>query len=91
MASSHVRGGRPRGSRAGARAAYLGTAERGPGAVARLRFPNLDPEAARLLAEERGINAVGIDTAGIDPDRSTRCEAHRGLAGRNVPILENVG
>ncbi len=69
---------------------YLGTAERGSGAVARLRFPGLDPEAARLLAEERGIDAVGIDTASIDPGRSTRFEAHRELAGRNVSILENV-
>ena len=72
------------------RAAYLGTAERGPGAVARLRFPGLDAAAARWLAEERGIDAVGIDTASIDPGRSTGFEAHRELAARNVPILENV-
>jgi kynurenine formamidase len=71
-------------------AAYLGTAERGAGAVAKLRFPGLDPEAARWLAEERSIDAVGIDTASIDPGRSTRFEAHRVLAERNVPILENV-
>jgi len=72
------------------RAAYLGTAERGAEAVAKLRFPGLDAEAARLLAEERRIDAVGIDTASIDPGRSTRFEAHRVLAERNVPILENV-
>lgn len=72
------------------RAAYLGTAERGPGAVARLRFPGLDAEAARWLADERRIDAVGIDTASIDPGRSTRFEAHRALAERNVPILENL-
>jgi kynurenine formamidase len=72
------------------RAAYLGTAERGAAAVAKLRFPGLDPEAARFLAEERRIDAVGIDTASIDPGRSTAFEAHRALAERNVPVLENV-
>jgi len=71
-------------------AAYLGTAERGPEAVAKLRFPGLDAAAARWLAEERGIDAVGIDTASIDPGRSTGFEAHRELAARNLPILENV-
>ncbi len=72
------------------RAAYLGTAERGAEAVAKLRFPGLHPDAARLLAEERAIDAVGIDTASIDPGRSTRFEAHRVLAELDVPILENV-
>jgi len=71
-------------------AAYLGTAERGPEAVAKLRFPGLDAAAARWLAEGRGIDAVGIDTASIDPGRSTGFEAHRELAARNVAILENV-
>jgi kynurenine formamidase len=72
------------------RAAYLGTAERGAGAVAKLRFPGLDAAAARWLAEQRGIDAVGIDTASIDPGRSTGFEAHRALAARNVPIFENL-
>jgi kynurenine formamidase len=72
------------------REAYLGTAERGPGALAKLRFPGLDAMAARWLAEQRGIDAVGIDTASIDPGRSTGFEAHRALAARNVPIFENV-
>jgi len=71
-------------------AAYLGTAERGAEAVAKLRFPGLHPEAARFLADERRIDAVGIDTASIDRGRSTGFEAHRELAERNVPILENV-
>jgi kynurenine formamidase len=72
------------------RAAYLGTAERGAAAVAQLRFPGLDAATAGWLAQERRIDAVGIDTASIDPGRSTLFEAHRELAGRNVPILENV-
>ncbi len=72
------------------RAAYLGTADRGAAAVAKLRFPGLGAAAARWLADERSIDAVGIDTASIDPGRSTAFEAHRELAARNVPILENV-
>jgi len=72
------------------RAAYLGTAERGEAAVAKLRFPGLGAEAARWLAQERGIDAVGIDTASIDPGDSTLFEAHRALAERGVPIFENV-
>jgi kynurenine formamidase len=70
--------------------AYLGTAERGPGAVAKLRFPGLGAEAARWLVRRRGIDAVGIDTASIDPGRSSAFEAHRELAASNVPIFENV-
>ena len=72
------------------RAAYLGTELRGPGAVAKLRFPGLGAAAARWLADLRGVDAVGIDTASIDPGRSTTFEAHRELAARNVPIFENV-
>jgi len=72
------------------RAAYLGTALRGEGAVAQLRFPGLGPEAARWLVEQRGIDAVGIDTASIDPGDSTAFEAHRALAEGGVPIFENL-
>jgi len=72
------------------RAAYLGSAERGAEAAARLRFPGLDPEAARWLAEERRIDAVGIDTASIDRGSSTGFEAHRVLAAHGVPVFENV-
>src|SRR5262249_46026716 len=49
------------------RASYLGTAERGAGAVAKLHFPGLGAEAARFLTLQRAIRAVGIDTASIDP------------------------
>jgi kynurenine formamidase len=72
------------------RAAYLGTDERGPGAVAKLRFPGLSPEAARWLADERRIAAVGIDTASLDFGRSTGFETHQVLAEREIPGLENV-
>jgi kynurenine formamidase len=69
---------------------YLGTAEKGPGAVAKLHFPGLHPDAARWLTAERRIKAVGIDTASIDFGQSTLFESHRVLADKNVPIFENV-
>jgi kynurenine formamidase len=72
------------------RAAYLGTPERGAAAVAKLRFPGLSESAARWLALERRVGAVGIDTASIDPGISTGFEAHRVLATANVPVFENL-
>ncbi len=72
------------------RARYLGTAERGTGAVAKLHFPGLGAEAARWLAEERRIAAVGIDTASIDPGQSVLFEAHVALFEREVPAFENL-
>ena len=69
---------------------YLGTAERGAAAVAKLHFPGLDPEAATWLAEERKVKAVGIDTASIDFGQSTGYESHRALYGRNIPGFENL-
>ncbi len=71
-------------------AAYLGTAERGPDAVADLHFPGLDAEAARWLVEERGVKAIGIDTASIDRGQSTDFMAHQILAAAEVPVFENV-
>ena len=69
---------------------YLGTAERGLPAVAKLRFPGLHPAAARWLATEREIDAVGIDTASIDFGRSRAFETHRILAEHDLPVFENV-
>jgi kynurenine formamidase len=71
-------------------AAYLGTAERGAEAVARLRFPGLHPDAARWLAANRAIKAVGIDTASIDYGPSTQYESHRALFEREIPAFENL-
>jgi kynurenine formamidase len=78
------------GSRWPDRAAYLGTAARGPEAVADLHFPGLDPDAARWLVDERDVRAVGIDTASIDHGQSTDFRAHQELARANVPIFENL-
>ncbi|MEB2346763.1 MAG: cyclase family protein [Deltaproteobacteria bacterium] len=72
------------------RARYLGTEERGPAATAALRFPGVSAGAARWLAEQRRVRAVGIDTASIDPGVSTRFEAHQALAAAGVPGLENL-
>jgi kynurenine formamidase len=72
------------------RTAYLGTDERGAGAVAKLRFPGLDPDAARWLADERRIAAVGIDTASIDFGASRSFDAHQVLASSEIPAFENV-
>jgi kynurenine formamidase len=72
------------------RARYLGTAERGKAAVAKLHFPGLGVEGARWLLEQRRIKAVGLDTASIDRGRSTLFETHRALFARGVPALENL-
>ena len=71
-------------------ARYLGTAERGPEAVARLHFPGIHPDAARWLAGERRVKAVGIDTASIDYGQSTLFESHRALYERDIPGFENL-
>jgi len=71
-------------------ARYLGTAERGPDAVAKLHFPGLHPDAARWLTANRQLDAIGIDTASIDYGQSTQYESHRLLFERDVPAFENL-
>ena len=68
---------------------YLGTAERGAGAVPKLHFPGLHPDAAKWLIE-RNVKAVGLDTASIDYGQSTLYESHRILYERNIPAFENL-
>lgn len=69
---------------------YLGTAERGEGALPELHFPGLHPDAARWLAERRSVAAVGLDTPSIDHGQSTDFMAHRVLYAAGVPGFENV-
>lgn len=69
---------------------YLGTADRGPDAVARLHFPGLHPEAATWIVGERRVKAVGIDTASIDFGQSTFFMSHRILYAADIPAFENV-
>ncbi len=72
------------------REAYLGTATRGPAAIADLHFPGLHPDAARWLGTVRQVRAVGIDTASIDRGQSTLFESHRVLGAADIPIFENL-
>ena len=71
-------------------ARYLGTAERGEAAVPKLHFPGLHPDAARWLAANRPIKALGIDTASIDYGQSTLYESHQVLYAKNIPAFENL-
>jgi kynurenine formamidase len=71
-------------------ARYLGTAERGDTAVAKLHFPGLHPDAARWLVANRPVKAIGIDTASIDYGQSTQFETHRTLYASDLPAFENL-
>ena len=71
-------------------AMYLGTAARGADAVKDLHFPGLHPDAAKWIAANRPVKAVGIDTASIDSGQSTLFETHRTLFERNIPAFENL-
>jgi kynurenine formamidase len=71
-------------------AKYLGTAERGEAAVAKLHFPGLHQDAAKWLAESRRIKAIGLDTASIDYGQSTLYESHRTLYEHDIPAFENL-
>jgi len=69
---------------------YMGTAERGQEAVAKLHFPGIDPAAATWLVENRNIKSIGLDTPSIDYGQSTLFESHRILFKQNIPAFENV-
>ncbi|MPZ20966.1 MAG: cyclase family protein [Luteitalea sp.] len=56
---------------------------------ATLHFPGVSREAAAMLVE-RDVSGVGIDTASIDPGRSTTFDTHRVLAAANIFNLENL-
>lgn len=72
------------------REAYMGTAERGADAVAKLHFPGLHPNAARWLVNLRDIGAIGLDTPSIDYGQSKRFESHQILFEGDIPAFENV-
>ncbi len=69
---------------------YLGTAEQGRAAVAKLHFPGLHPTAADWLATKRRVRTVGIDTASIDHGQTSDYPTHVRLFRDSVPALENV-
>jgi kynurenine formamidase len=70
------------------RKAYFGDDR--PGATDALHFPSYGMEAARILVEERGVAALGIDTASIDYGQSSDFPVHRVAAAANVVGLENL-
>jgi kynurenine formamidase len=71
------------------RISYMGTDERGEAAVAKLHFPGIHPETARVLVE-RGVHAVGLDTPSLDYGQSKEFMTHRILFEKNIPGFENV-
>jgi kynurenine formamidase len=70
------------------RRAYLG--DDTPGDASHLHFPSFGDDAARLLVEERGAAALGVDVASIDYGQSHDFLVHRIAAARDVPGLENL-
>ncbi|MDX1485602.1 MAG: cyclase family protein [Alphaproteobacteria bacterium] len=68
---------------------YMGTAERGPAAVAKLHFPGLGVDGAELLISRR-VGAVGIDTPSIDYGQSKDFATHVKLMTNNIPAFENI-
>lgn len=72
------------------KARYLGTTKTGTAGVAELHFPGIDSSAARWLAAERRVRAVGIDTPSIDYGQSKTFDTHVALLGENIPAFENV-
>jgi len=71
-------------------ATYLGTAEKGEAATAKLHFPAIHPELAAWLIKNRKVKAVGVDTPSIDYGQSKDFKTHQLLYAENIPGFENV-
>ncbi len=69
---------------------YMGTADKGEAAVARLHFPGIHHEAARFLVRNRSVASVGIDTPSIDFGQSKEFLTHRILFAHDIPGFENL-
>jgi len=69
---------------------YLGTAEKGEAATAKLHFPAIHPELAAWLIKNRNVKAVGIDTPSIDYGQSKDFKTHQLFYAENIPGFENV-
>jgi kynurenine formamidase len=67
---------------------YLGSET--PGDARTLHFPGFSRQAAEFLVSQRGIRGIGIDTASIDPGRSSDFPVHRVVNGADLYGLENV-
>lgn len=68
--------------------AYLG--DDTPGDASNLSFPSFGEDAVRLLVEQRGIGALGVDVASTDYGRSQDFPVHRIAAAAGVPGFENL-
>jgi kynurenine formamidase len=55
-----------------------------------LHFPGFSPEAAKMLAEERNIAGIGVDTLSVDYGMSTDFLVHHIAHGKGKFHLENV-
>lgn len=67
---------------------YLG--DDTPGDASKLEFPGFGAEATAILAEQRRVALLGIDTASIDYGKSQDFIAHRIGAAQGVANLENL-
>jgi len=76
------------GSRWPDRARYFGSDR--PGDASGLHFPAYGAEAARLLVNDRGVAALGVDSASIDHGPSKDFIVHQVAMAADVPAFENV-
>ncbi|HEY2774587.1 MAG TPA: cyclase family protein [Candidatus Binatia bacterium] len=67
---------------------YLG--DDTPGEADNLHFPGFGAEAAKMLVEVRGVAAIGLDTASMDPGKSQEFPVHQLTAAAGVPGFENL-
>jgi kynurenine formamidase len=67
---------------------YLGDDK--PGDASHLEFPGYGADAVRLLAEDRQVAVLGVDSASIDYGPSQDFIAHRIAAAAGVTNLENL-
>ncbi len=67
---------------------YLG--DDTPGDASKLQFPGFGEGASRILAEDRGVSILGVDSASVDYGKSQDFIVHRIAASRGVANLENL-
>lgn len=67
---------------------YLG--DDTPGDASHLQFPGFGADATRILAEQRKVALLGIDTASVDYGKSQDFIVHRIAAAQGVANLENL-
>lgn len=69
---------------------YIGTAEKGQEAVAKLHFPSVHPDLTAWLLKNRKIKALGVDTPSVDYGQSKDFKTHQLLYAENIPGFENI-